>query len=230
MVSLAFHLFVVGSYFCSVLLWLQSHTPLLQDCCDLVGFCFLCVFSLHVMLASRQPFGVLMQFEVFLSFGVSCLLAWLGGAIFRLPLGFVVWSFFVCHRQSHLCETFCLCLVSACFAGYQCIFQLLVSCCELPAQSSGSFLEIRIGFFLQVAFTALKQTQFGIPPKFTNLHSVKCSLHKWAQHQGQFVWIWPILKLSNSFVNHFDGHFAYLKTKDFLFGWFALWGMIKVFD
>ena len=50
----------------------------LLDCCDLVGFCFFLSFwcFFHIMLAGRQPFGVLRWFQLggFLSFGVSCLL------------------------------------------------------------------------------------------------------------------------------------------------------------
>ena len=87
-------------------------------------------------------------------------------AIFRLPPAFVVWSFFatafvvcsffLCHRhlctvslfhglfcRRHSCETFCLCLVSACFrvSGYLSVFciMLCASC------SSASSLEIRTG-------------------------------------------------------------------------------------
>ena len=42
-----------------------------------VVFVFLCVCVFHLMLAGRQPFGILRWFQLFLffSFGVSCLLA-----------------------------------------------------------------------------------------------------------------------------------------------------------
>ena len=72
MVSLAFHLFVVGSYFCSVQ-WLcvVVHSFVadssLLDCCDLV-VCFVLCFFLHLMLAGRQPFGVLRWFQLFCFF------------------------------------------------------------------------------------------------------------------------------------------------------------------
>ena len=69
MESLAFHLFDVGtfifvlcSYDCSPRLLCCS----LLDCCDLVGFLFVLFlfFFFHLMLAGRQPFGVLRWFQL----------------------------------------------------------------------------------------------------------------------------------------------------------------------
>ena len=45
----------------------------LLDCCDLVGFCFFCFLDcfwwfFHLMLAGRQPFGVLRWFQLFCFF------------------------------------------------------------------------------------------------------------------------------------------------------------------
>ena len=66
MVSLAFHLFVVGTVnfsLCSYDSFVADSS--LLDCCDLVAF-FVCVF--HLMLAGRQPFGVLRWFQLFCFF------------------------------------------------------------------------------------------------------------------------------------------------------------------
>ena len=175
MVSLAFHLFVIGTVIFAMLLCLQLSTPLLQTVVYQTvviwwgGFC-VCVF-LHLMLAGRQPFGVLRWFQLFCFFHlVSAVCLPDQGSHFSfvtsicdlvflsLPQAFVVCSFFLCHR--HLCtvsffhgffcrrhssQTFCLCLVSACFrvSVYLSIFgfMLCASC------SSASSLEIRTGIF-----------------------------------------------------------------------------------
>ena len=114
----------------------------LLDCCDLVFFFFcvcVCVF-LHLMLAGRQPFGILRWFQLFVSFIWCQLFACLIRAanfrllpaivllVLSLPQAFVVCSFFLCHRhlctvsffhglfcRRNSCWAFCLCLVSACF-------------------------------------------------------------------------------------------------------------------
>ena len=74
----------------------------LLDCCDLVVFFCMCfvLFYLHLMLAGRQPFGVLGGFSCFVSF-IWCQLftCLIRAAIFRLPPAFVVWSFFLGHRH-----------------------------------------------------------------------------------------------------------------------------------
>ena len=58
-------------------------------------------------------------------------------------------------------------------SGYQCISQFLVSCCALAARQLHPWTEIQtvFFFFLHVGYpvdsptnSALKQTQFGIPP------------------------------------------------------------------
>ena len=88
MVSLAFHLFVVGT----VIFVLRSYDcsrPLL--CCDLV-VCFFFLSFFHLMLAGRQPFWVLRWFQLFCFFHLV-------SAIFCLSQAFVVWSFFLCHRH-----------------------------------------------------------------------------------------------------------------------------------
>ena len=86
MVSLAFHLFVVGTVIFAVLLWLWTVVvpsfvadSSLLDCCDLVvcfcvvDFFCVCVFVcfvlfFHLMLAGGQPFGVLRWFQLFCFF------------------------------------------------------------------------------------------------------------------------------------------------------------------
>ena len=71
MVSLAFHLFVVAQLFllCAVMTVVVhsfvADSSLLESC-DLVGF-FVVVFS-HLMLAGRQPFGVLRWLQLFCFF------------------------------------------------------------------------------------------------------------------------------------------------------------------
>ena len=61
---------------------------------------------------------------------------------------------------------------------------------------------------------------------FAKSHSQKCSLHKWAWCGTikLFFFIFYCIKsdTSDSFVSHFDGHFAYLKTLDFYFKEFSL--------
>ena len=74
MERLAFHLFVVGSYFCCALMTVVVHSFVaadrsLLDCCDLMGFLFVCVWCFfHLTLAGRQPFGVLRWFQPFCFF------------------------------------------------------------------------------------------------------------------------------------------------------------------
>ena len=163
MVSLAFHLFVVGT----VIFVLRSYDcsrPLL--CCDLV-VCFFFLSFFHLMLAGRQPFWVLRWFQLFCFFhlvSAVCLPDYgshfsfatsICGRLvfFSLPQAFVVCSFFLCHRhlctvssfhglfcRRHSCQTFCLCLVSACFrvSVYLSVFGIMLcACC-----SSASSLEI----------------------------------------------------------------------------------------
>ena len=135
-----------------------------------IWWCFLCVFF-HLMLAGRQPFGILRWFfSCFVSFIWCQLFACLiRAAIFRLPPAFMVWSFFLCHRhlwsvlsffatgicvqsQSFMAFSavgirvilFCLCLhVSACFrvSVYLSVFVIMLCACC----SSASSLEIRTG-------------------------------------------------------------------------------------
>ena len=135
---------------------------------------------------------------MFLSFGVSCLLASvIRAAIFRLPPAFVVWSFFLCHR--HLCTVFLLVMAFSAIgirvrlfvfallafgSGYWCISQFLVSCCVFAARQLHPW-RVELDFFpsqlpcgqpYKFHFEANLIWYFTI--KFTKLHSVKCSLHK----------------------------------------------------
>ena len=113
----------------------------------------------HLMLAGRQPFGVLRWNSCFVSFIWCQLFACLiRAANFRLPPAFVVWSFFLCHRHlwsvlSFFATGICVqslyftafsaigihvrLFVSALLAlvsGYRGISQFLVSCCALAAR------------------------------------------------------------------------------------------------
>ena len=76
----------------------------LLDCCDLVlffccGLCVcLCVCVFHLVLAGKQPFGILRWFQLFCFFHlVSAVCLTIREAIFCLPQAFVVCSFFLCH-------------------------------------------------------------------------------------------------------------------------------------
>ena len=73
MESLAFHLFVVGTVIfalMTVVVHSFAAESSLLDCCDLVGFClFVCFWCFfYLMLAGRQPFGVLRWFQLFCFF------------------------------------------------------------------------------------------------------------------------------------------------------------------
>ena len=107
----------------------------------------------------------------------------------------MVWSFFLCHRHFWSVLSFfaigicvrslsstafsavgihvglCFFALLALVSEYQCISQLLVSCCALAARQLHPGLEIRTGIFFQVGYpvdsptnSALKQTPFGVPP------------------------------------------------------------------
>ena len=172
------------------------------------GFClFVCLFFLFFFFSS--PFHLCLQVGNRLGFwgGFSCFVSFIWcqlfaclirAAIFRLPPAFVVCSFFLCHRhlctvsffhglfcRRHSCQTFCLCLVSACFrvSVYLSVFGIMLcACC-----SSASSLEIRTGILPKsvTLWTALQIPLWSKPHlysaiKFTKSHSAKCSLHKWA--------------------------------------------------
>ena len=72
-VSLAFHLFVVGTviFLLCALMTVVVHSfdaeSSLLDCCDLVVI-FVSVFFPHLMLTGRQTFGVLRWFQLFCFF------------------------------------------------------------------------------------------------------------------------------------------------------------------
>ena len=147
----------------------------LLDCCDLVIFHF-CWYFFHLMLAGRQPFGVLRWFQLFCFFHLVsavcvCLIM---AAIFCLPPAFVVWSFLLCHRHlwsvlSFFAPGICVQTLSfmafsaigihvrlfvfallALVSGYQCIsvFGIMLCTCCLSASS----LEIQSRFFPQVSY------------------------------------------------------------------------------
>ena len=146
---------------------------------------------------------------LFLSFGVSCLLARLGQPFFvchqhlwfglSLPQAFVVCSFFLCHRHlctvsffhglfccKHSCQAFCLCLVSICFR----VSLFLVSRCVLAARQLHPAWRFKLEFFpsrlpcgQRYKFSSEFCSEYPIwysAIKFTKLHTAKCSLHEWA--------------------------------------------------
>ena len=121
-------------------------------------FFFSLFFSLHLMLAGRQPFGVLRWFQLFLflAFGVSCLLDWLGKPFFvchqhlwfalsffatgisglfflSLPQAFVYGLYFTAFSAVGIHVRLFVFALLALVSGYQCISQFLVSCCVLAA-------------------------------------------------------------------------------------------------
>ena len=186
----------------------------LLDCCDIFFF-----FFLHLMVAGRQPFGVLRWFQLFLflSFGVSCLLAWLGQ------------PFFVCHQHlwfglsffaTGICGLFfpslpqafsAICIhvrlfvfaLLALVLGYQCISQFLVSCCALAARQHHPW-RLELEFFpSRLPCGQPYKFHFEANPiwystiKFTKLHSAECSLHKWA-------WLRRSIKSSSFELYKFD--------------------------
>ena len=164
----------------------------LLDCCDSVGFCFVyfwCFF--HLMLAGRQPFGVLRWFQLFCFFhlvSAVCLtdkgshflfaISICGLLFLSLPQAFVVCSFFatgICVQSPSFVafsavgirvRLFVFALL-AFVSGYLSIFGIMLCACCLTASS----LEIRTGFLFEVGYpvdsptnSTLKQTPFGILP------------------------------------------------------------------
>ena len=144
---------------------------------------------------------------LFLSFGVSCLLAWLGQPFFAisicglvflfLPQAFVVFSFFVtgiCVQSLSFTafsavgirvRLFVFALL-AFVSGYQCISQFLVSCCALAARKLHlwrfelDFFPSRLPCGHPYKFCFEANPIWYSNTKFTKSHSAKCSLHKWA--------------------------------------------------
>ena len=153
----------------------------LLDCCDLVFFClfvFGVCFFLHLMLAGRQPFGVLRWFQLFCFIHLvwAVCLTFREG-IFHLPPAFVVCSFFLCHRHLWFVLSFFatgICVRSLSFVAFSAVgirvrlfvFALLVLVSVYLsvfgtmrcACSSASSLEIRTGFFCKsvTLWTALQ--------------------------------------------------------------------------
>ena len=131
-------------------------------------------------------------------------------AIFRLPPAFAILSFFLCHRHlwsvlsffaTDICvwslsfmafSVVCICFKLVVFAllalvsGYQCLSQLLVSCCALAARQLHPWRSELEFFQSQLLCGQSYKFRFEANPiwysaiKFTKSHSAKCSLHKWA--------------------------------------------------
>ena len=166
-------------------------------------------FSPHLMLAGRQPFGVLMWFQLFCLFHLvsACLIR---AAIFRLPPAFVVWFFFLCHRHLWsvlpffatgicvqslsftafsavgICVSLFVFALLALVSGYKCISRFLDSCCALAARQLHPW-RFELDFFAsRLPCGQPYKFRFEANPiwysaiKFTKSHSAKCSLHKWA--------------------------------------------------
>ena len=160
----------------------------LLDCCDFFFFSFS-----TVCLQVGSCLGIWGGFScLFLSFGVSCLLAWLGQPFFVCHQHLLFSLFFLCHRHLWSALSFFatgICVQSLSFmvfsaigihvrlfvfalfalaSGYQCISQFLVSCCL-----SASSLEIQTGFFskLVILWTA-QQISLWSKPHLVFRHKV----------------------------------------------------------
>ena len=133
---------------------------------------------------------------LFLSFGVSCLLAWLGQPFFvcyqHLWFGLSFFATGICVRslsftafssvgiRVRLFVFAMLALVS----GYQCIFQFLVLCCALAARQLHpwrfdlEFFQSRLPCGQPYKFRFEANLIWYSAIKFTKSHSAKWSLHK----------------------------------------------------
>ena len=184
----------------------------------MIWWCFCVCFPPY---ACRYPtiwdFKVVSAVSVFLSFGGSCLLDWLGQ------------PFFVCHQHLWFGLSFFatgICVQSLSFtafstvgihvrlfafallalvSGYQCISQVLLSCCALAARELHP-LRFKLDFFSKsvTLWTAL-QIPLWSKPHLVFRHKVyKIALSEMlatqmgvteVQHQSQLIWIvqiWPI--------------------------------------
>ena len=153
----------------------------------MIWWCVFCVCVFHLMLADRQPFGVLRWFQLFCLFHLVlavCLPDWLGQ------------PFFVCHQHlwfglsffaTGICGLFAffatgICAQSLSFMSFSAVgirvrlfvFALLalVSGCQCCALAVVSFILVDSNWnFVQVGYpvdspanSALKQTPFGTLP------------------------------------------------------------------
>ena len=143
------------------------------------------------MLAGRPPFGFLGLFQLCcFSFGVSCLLAWLGQPLIFLFATSICGLVFPCHR--HLCTVFS-------------VVGLRVRLLSLPCYRLFQGISVPLNFWYHAVRLLLVswawrfeleifpgrlpcghpyKFHFEANPiwysiKFTKLHSAKCSLHKW---------------------------------------------------
>ena len=151
----------------------------------------------HLMLAGRQPLGFeVVSAVLFLSFGVSCLLACLGQPFFvclqHLWFGLSFFAIGICVQSLsfmafsavgihvRLFDFALLAFVS----GYQCISQFLVLCCVLAARQFHpwrfelDFFPSRLPCGQPYKFRVEANLIWYSAIKFTKSHSVKCSLHK----------------------------------------------------
>ena len=148
-----------------------------------------CVFF-HLMLAGRQPFGVLRWFQLFCFFHlVSAVCLPDKGSHFSFTTSICGLVFVSCHR--HLCSVsffhgLFVFAILALVSGYQCISQFLVSCCALaacqlhPWRFELEFCPGRLPCGQPYKFRFEANPIWYSAIKFTKSHSAKCSLHKWA--------------------------------------------------
>ena len=194
-----------------------ADSSLLDSCNLLVLFVFFPTLCLQV--GNRLGFwGGFNYFVSFIWCQLfACLIR---AAIFRLPPAFAVWSFFLCHRHLWSVLSFFatgICVqslsftafspigirirlfvfaLSALVSGYQCISQFLVSCCALAVRQLHLWI-FELEFFPRqlpcgqpYKFRSEANPIWYSDIKFTELHSAKCSLHKW-------VWLRRSIKVSS---------------------------------
>ena len=163
---------------------------------------------------------------LFLSFGVGCLLAWLGQPFFVCHQHLWFGLFFLCHRHLWSVLSFFatgICVQSLSFtafsavgirvrlfvfallalvSGYQCISQFVV-CCALAARQLHpwrfelEFFPSRLPCGQPYKFRFEANPIWYCAIKFTKSHSAKCSLHRW-------VWLRRSIKVSSFELYKFD--------------------------
>ena len=169
----------------------------LLDCCDLVFFVVVFLTPYACRLATVWVFDVVSA-VLFLSFAVSCLLAWLGQPFFvchqHLWFGLSFFATGICVQSLPfmafsavgICVRLFAFALLALVSGYQCISQFLVSCCALAARQLHPW-RFKLEFFPnrlpcgQPYIFCFEANPIWYPAiKFMKSHSAKRSLHKWA--------------------------------------------------
>ena len=169
---------------------------------------------------------------LFLSFGVSCLLAWLGQPFFiwhqHLWFGLSFFATGICVQSLSfmafsavgICVRFFVYALLALVSGYQGISQFLVSCCVLAARWLHPW-RFELTFFPSwLPCGQLYKFRFEANPiwysaiKFTKSHSMKYLLHKWA-------WLRQSIKVSSFELYKFDPFSPHSRNSCIVMLWVA---------